>query len=695
MFTQDAQSCKGCHAAEFEEWAESHHAHANRLIDLDRDRSAFDPAQAVRIGSYASEFKLDGKQPVILTMGASGQREPFLPGMVLAHTPLRQFLVPFPGGRWQATELAYDPGRDDWFNVYGQQDRRPDEWGFWTNRGMNWNSNCAACHMTGYEKNYDIATDSYASKWNEMGVSCTQCHAGMEGHAEAFASGSHPAKSQPMERTLIMENCMSCHSRREELRGGFAPGNRYHDFHRLALPSQPGLYYADGQIRDEVFETGSFLLSKMGGHSGVHCLDCHNPHSGSLILPAENNALCMSCHAPPTRMNAPPIEPVAHSFHKEGSTGNRCIECHMSQTTYMERDPRRDHGFTSPDPLLTKELGIPNACNKCHTDQTVDWAIQWTNQWYGDKMERPERERTRLIQKAYDGKPGLGAELATAALAQDMAAWQATLLGLAGSYLPDPAVTSAARALLNHESPLVRSAAVRILGSMPETAPLIEPLRNDPTLLVRLEASWASRESLDPNSANYQELVAYLENNADQPAGAARFGQFDFARGRFDQAEAWYQKALQWDMHSLPLYHDLAIMQNARGNSEAALQTLRKALVVDGKDAQSHFMIGLLEAEQGNSEAAMKSLEAATAANPAFDRAWYNLGLLKAESGDLDAAIAALRRAEEANPASPDPPFARATLHLRKGERKAAHEAARRALEIDPTHQPAAQILSR
>ncbi len=310
-------------------------------------------------------------------------------------------------------------------------------------------------------------------------------------------------------------------------------------------------------------------------------------------------------------------------------------------------------------------------------------------------MERPERERTRLIQKAYDGKPGLGAELATAALAQDMAAWQATLLGLAGNYLPDPAVTSAARALLNHESPLVRSAAVRILGSMPETAPLIEPLRNDPTLLVRLEASWAARESLDPNSANYQELVAYLENNADQPAGAARFGQFDFARGRFDQAEAWYQKALQWDMHSLPLYHDLAIMQNARGNSEAALQTLRKALVVDGKDAQSHFMIGLLEAELGNSQAAMKSLEAATAANPAFDRAWYNLGLLKAESGDLDAAIAALRRAEEANPASPDPPFARATLHLRKGERKAAHEAARRALEIDPTYQPAAQILSR
>ena len=39
----------------------------------------------------------------------------------------------------------------------------------------------------------------------------------------------------------------------------------------------------------------------------------------------------------------------------------------------MARDPRHDHGFTIPDPLLTKELGIPNACNRCHADKTVDW----------------------------------------------------------------------------------------------------------------------------------------------------------------------------------------------------------------------------------------------------------------------------------------------------------------------------------
>jgi hypothetical protein len=36
----------------------------------------------------------------------------------------------------------------------------------------------------------------------------------------------------------------------------------------------------------------------------------------------------------------------------------------------MQVDWRADHGFHSPDPLMTQELGIPNACSKCHTDES-------------------------------------------------------------------------------------------------------------------------------------------------------------------------------------------------------------------------------------------------------------------------------------------------------------------------------------
>ena len=65
----------------------------------------------------------------------------------------------------------------------------------------------------------------------------------------------------------------------------------------------------------------------------------------------------------------------------------------MPQTTYMQRHPRRDHGFTIPDPLLTQELGVPNACNRCHEDQTTDWAIEATERWYEIAwIARPDRE---------------------------------------------------------------------------------------------------------------------------------------------------------------------------------------------------------------------------------------------------------------------------------------------------------------
>src|SRR4029453_12262551 len=84
-------------------------------------------------------------------------------------------------------------------------------------------------------------------------------------------------------------------------------------------------------------------------------------------------------------------------------TGGECVNCHMPQTPFMQRHWRHDHGFTVPDPLLTKELGIPNACNRCHTDKSVDWALEFSEKWYGQKLERATRQRARLIAQARQG----------------------------------------------------------------------------------------------------------------------------------------------------------------------------------------------------------------------------------------------------------------------------------------------------
>src|SRR5678810_1471435 len=65
-------------------------------------------------------------------------------------------------------------------------------------------------------------------------------------------------------------------------------------------------YYLDGQIRDEDYEYGSFLQSKMYS-KGVTCVNCHDAHSMNLKL--EGNALCGSCHSP-EKFNVP-----SHTFH--------------------------------------------------------------------------------------------------------------------------------------------------------------------------------------------------------------------------------------------------------------------------------------------------------------------------------------------------------------------------------------------
>ena len=43
-----ALQCKSCHLQEFEDWMNSQHAHANRLVNPLQDRRAFNPARTFR-----------------------------------------------------------------------------------------------------------------------------------------------------------------------------------------------------------------------------------------------------------------------------------------------------------------------------------------------------------------------------------------------------------------------------------------------------------------------------------------------------------------------------------------------------------------------------------------------------------------------------------------------------------------------
>jgi hypothetical protein len=133
-----------------------------------------------------------------------------------------------------------------------------------------------------------------------------------------------------------------------------------------------GLYTADGQMLDEVYNYGSFKQSKMFA-AGVTCSDCHDPHGARLRLPVDST--CLQCHA------ADKYATASHHHHADVSPALSCASCHMPARTYMVIDPRHDHSFRVPRPDLSVQFGTPNACNDCHKDKTANWAASAIEGW--------------------------------------------------------------------------------------------------------------------------------------------------------------------------------------------------------------------------------------------------------------------------------------------------------------------------
>ncbi|HTO02467.1 MAG TPA: tetratricopeptide repeat protein [Opitutus sp.] len=692
---QTSDTCLACHAEIHAKWRNTDHELANRLVDRASDEEAFTASSVIIEGHERLASSWSETGPRLVEITARGERFEHHPDMVLGNQPSRQMLVPMEGGRWQPTEFAWDPARKDWFNVFGDEERHRGEWGHWTGRGMNWNSMCAHCHMTGFEKNYHASADTFSSTWVEQGVGCIQCHGPMPSDHDRTPKREPKSSATGWIRDpqRVMQTCASCHARNERLTLDFQPGDTYDDHHRLTLPVDPAIFHPDGQQRDEVFNWTSVRLSRMG-HAGVTCMDCHDPHTTKLTMPVENNALCLQCHSGNGRLPAPVIDPIAHSRHAAGSAGNRCVECHMPTTNYMERSPRHDHAWLKPDPLLTKELGIPNACNRCHTDQTVDWAIAHSESWYGEKLNSRQRARARGIAAAQTNSPGAVDQLLRLLESEDIPVWRATMLDLMTPHArQNPGVVSAANPALKDSDALVRAAAVRLLGGVGDARASLRPLLNDPVRLVRLDAAWALSDELEPASTQSTELGVYLATAAEQPLGQLRIGQHLANHGDSPAAIKALQKAVSWDPGSAPILETLALVYQQAGQLDAAANAFVRAANLTPDDPEPIFNAALLYAEARRYPDAETALRETVRRDSGHHRAWYNLGLLLVETGRLTDAQNALITAEETDPTSADYPYALATVYWKTGDRAAARSAAERALAINPAHANASALL--
>ena len=353
----------------------------------------------------------------------------------------------------------------------------------WTGLDQNWNYMCADCHSTNLRKNYHSrhthvlprrmprstspakhATVQARITWRgrrraETGAGAEANHGllialderrGASWKADRASGNVVRSCATHAEREIQM--CARCHARRSQIHEDYVHGQPVDDDYRVALLDD-NLYFPDGQIKDEVYEYGSFIQSRMF-HAGVTCSDCHEPHS--LKLHAPGNGVCLQCHAPDK------YDSTRHHFHQAGSPGARCVECHMPTRTYMVVDARRDHSIRIPRPDLSLEIGVPNACNGCHRDKPAGWAAKLVAKWYGHAPAGFQRFADALHAGSI-GAPG--AERSLAQLIADReqpAIARASALALIANdpgFAGAPSLREGARDV----SPLVRRAAARAL----------------------------------------------------------------------------------------------------------------------------------------------------------------------------------------------------------------------------------------
>jgi tetratricopeptide (TPR) repeat protein len=711
-------ACGSCHAREHAAWRSSQHAQAMAEASERTVLGDFADARFTHAGATSRFFRRDGRY-VVRTDGPGGKPVDVEVRYTFGVYPLQQYLVALPGGRLQALGIAWDArpkanGGQRWFHLYPDRRLKAGDALHWTGLDQNWNYQCADCHSTDVRKNYDAATRSYKTTWSEISVGCEACHGPGERHV-AWAKDGATARATDPTRGLVarlderrgvawpidaasgtavrsvprttsreIDTCARCHARRGQFDDRWHAGQPVGDAFRVAL-IEPGLYHADGQMLDEVYDHGSFLQSRMHA-KGVTCSDCHDPHGGKLRAPG--NAVCGQCHAPSR------FDVEAHHRHRQGGAGAACVACHMPTTTYMIVDPRHDHSIRIPRPDRTVAIGTPNACDACHAKQGAAWAVAAIARWYPSR--KPGFQSFAETFAAADrGAPRVAATLAGIAGDREQPSYvrASAIARLAGR--PGADAANAVARGLGDADPLVRAAAARAMRARNPAAQAraLAPLLADPVRDVRMEAArglaGAPERALGPTerarfAAAFAEVDAALAFNADRPESHADRGVLAIARGDAVAAAAAFRTALELDRTFAPAAVNLADVYRALGREADAQAVLAQAIRADPAGAAPRHALGLSYVRQRRMKEALASLGDAARLDPANPRYAYVYAVALHDAGREADAIATLRAALERHPHDREVLGALAAYTRRRGDAAAAAAYERRLADLAP-----------
>lgn len=599
-----SERCIACHRDQADLWAGSHHALAWTLPGPDTVVADFNGTEFSH-GGMAARFRIadDGSYRIEVTE-SDGATTGYRVHSVAGIEPLQQYLIETEPGRLQSFDIAWDTERGEWFHLYPDQDLPPGEGMHWTGPYKNWNGRCAECHATGFEKNYDATSHSFASTQAEIGVGCEACHGPGRVHL-SWAEGGElaPALAATLGFTMdfadpeaSIQQCAGCHSLRETFANQSPlPGTPYHDAYNLSL-LRPGLYFADGQILSEVYVYGSFLQSRMYA-SGVSCMNCHDPHAARPV--AKGNAVCTQCHTPAENPEFPQAagayDTPEHHFHEAGTAGAECKSCHMPERVYMGVDWRADHSFRIPRLDLAAVTGAPDACTSCHADRTVGWAAGTLEGWYPDSPHRGSGYGEALAAGRADAVSAAGdlADLAgdrsQPAIVRATAMW---LLEQANS----ESTAERLAPVLGDSDPLLRAAAagVQRTASPQDRVQRLIGLLGDPVRTVRIAAArqllgapiaYLPETTAASMQAAMNEWQATLTSRLDFPETHLQLAGIALTMRNFPAAAGAFREVVALDPQRVDAWSMLIRIAAATEGEVAARRVLDRALAANPHDA--------------------------------------------------------------------------------------------------------------
>ncbi len=226
-----SQTCGSCHEENHGLWSQSLHS---RMIQKAGPQSVlgdFTANNSLEHDGWRFRMLREGDSYVIHEWEPDGKKTVYPITYTLGSKRIQHYLSLRPDGRIRVTFPTWDVLQGEWFHSSkiiptGDHAEVPIQV---------WNQHCYNCHVSQEDQGFDLARNTYRTKFTETGINCEMCHGPGSVHAARMTIDPedrnyaivHPGKLPPDRQMMV---CVQCHFPRVIVQHGYHPGKNYYDF---------------------------------------------------------------------------------------------------------------------------------------------------------------------------------------------------------------------------------------------------------------------------------------------------------------------------------------------------------------------------------------------------------------------------------------------------------------------------------